>query len=734
MSSVRRALFPTVSSPERQIVTNKEDIMQSLNRLFKPASIAVIGASEVPGKAAERRTRSLIQGGYPGKVFLINPKRDTLFGRKAYPSILDIGEEVDLVMVVVAPKLIPQAVADSIKMHAKGIVIITAGLGETGEEGKRIEAEVLRTATAGGAKIIGPNCSGLFSASGNMNLLGVPPIKQGPLAVIAQSGNIIDSLTHYAEMRGVGLSHIISAGNAIGVKFHEYIDYLGQDEGTKAILVYMEGIKEGGEIVRVAREVSKRKPIVILKVGRSNAGARAAASHTGSLAAADAVVDAAFRQAGIVRVTNVDEMFDVAMSFANMPLPKGNRVAIVSEGGGDNSVAADNAEHFGLEVPVLPLATQERIRPFLLAGMPASNPIDYGGTAEENPDMINKVVEVLMEEQGIDAVYITGFFGGFKEIIAPHVGELEEKTSRELVRLMGQYKKPIAVHTSFAQAPFRSMQILSENGVLLTPSSERAAQCLAYMAKFVARRGKLGLARPLPAMPADVDKVRTLIAEVKQAGRKNLLETEARELLAYYGVSLPPATLAKTADEAAAAATAIGFPVALKIVSPAIIHKSDAGGILLNLRNEAAVREGFVKVVANASRASGPEKILGVLVAPMAPKGQECIVGMIRNPQFGAVLMFGLGGIFVEVLKDVSFRVAPPSDLDLEEMIHEIKGYPLLGGVRGQKPKDTVILKDLLRRIAQMAADHPEIQEVDINPIIVHEQGASIVDARIIIA
>lgn len=707
--------------------------MSSLNRLFKPVSVAVIGASEVPGKAAERRTRSLIKGGYPGKIYLINPKRDTLFGMKAYPSILDIGEEVDLVMVVVAPKFISQAVKDSVKMGAKGIVIITAGLGETGAEGKRIETEILRTATEGGAKIIGPNCSGLFSASARMNLLGVPPIKNGPLAVIAQSGNIIDSITHYADMRGVGLSHIISAGNAIGVKFHEYIDYLGQDEQTKAILVYMEGIKDGGQIVRVAREVSKRKPIIVLKVGRSRAGARAAASHTGSLAADDAVVDAAFRQAGIVRVTNVDEMFDVAMSFANMPLPKGNRVAIVSEGGGDNSVAADNAEHFGLEVPVIPQATQDRIRPFLLSGMPASNPIDYGGTAEENPDMINKVVEILMEEQCVDSVYITGFFGGFKEIIAPHVGELEEKTSRELVRLMRKYEKPIAIHTSFAQSPFRSMEILAENGVLLTPSSERAAQCLAYMAKFAARREKLNLAKPLPAVPADVDKAHAIIETVKGAGRKNLLETEARELLSLYRIALPTATLAKTADEAVEAATAIGFPVALKIVSDKIIHKSDAGGILLNLGNEKTVREGFAKVIANAARISGPDKALGVLVAPMAPKGQECIIGMIRNPQFGAVLMFGLGGIFVEVLKDVSFKVTPPTDLDLEEMIHDIKGYPLLAGVRGQKPKDTGVLKDVLQKIAQLAADHPEIQEVDINPIIVHEQGASVVDARIII-
>jgi acetyltransferase len=707
--------------------------MESLHRLFSPTSIAVIGASEVPGKAAERRTRSLIRGRYPGKIFLINPKRDILFERKVYPSILDIGQEVDLVMVVVAPKLILQAVTDSVKMRAKGIVIITAGLGETGEAGKRIEADIIKIATEGGAKIIGPNCSGLFSAAGDMNLLGVPPIKKGPLAVIAQSGNIIDSITHYAEIRGVGLSHIISAGNAIGVQFHEYIDYLGQDETTRAILMYMEGIKEGGEIVRVAREVSRRKPVIILKVGRSKSGARAAASHTGSLAADDAVVDAAFRQAGIVRVANVDEMFDVAMAFANMPLPKGNRVAIVSEGGGDNSVAADNAEHFGLEVPVLPQAVQEKIRPFLLAGMPASNPIDYGGTAEENPDMIIKVVEVLMQEKTVDSVYVTGFFGGFKEIIAPHVGELEEKASRELVRLMRQYGKPIAVHTSFAQAPFRSMEILNENGVLLTPSSERAAQCLAYMAKFATRREKMALAHPLPAIQADAAAAGMLIASVRQAGRKNLLETEARKLLSLYGIPLPPATMAKTPDEAVAAA-AIGYPVALKIVSPEILHKSDAGGILLNLGDKKAVREGFAQVVANAVKISRPDKILGVLVAPMALKGQECIIGMIRNPQFGAVLMFGLGGIFVEVLKDVAFRVIPPTDIDLEEMIHEINGYPLLAGVRGQKPKDVGILKEILQRVAQLAADHPEIAEVDINPVIVHEKGASVVDARVIIA
>ena len=254
------------------------------------------------------------------------------------------------------------------------------------------------------------------------------------------------------------------------------------------------------------------------------------------------------------------------------------------------------------------------------------------------------------------------------------------------------------------------------------------------MAKFATRREKLALARPLPAIQADSAAARTLIESVRQAGRKNFLETEARKLLSHYGIPLQPASLAKTPEEAVAAAAAVGFPVALKIVSPEILHKSDAGGILLHLSDEQTVREGFAGIITNAGRVSSPDKILGILVAPMAPKGQECIIGMIRNPQFGAILMFGLGGIFVEVLKDVAFRVIPPTDMDLEEMIHEINGYPLLTGARGQKPKDVGILKEILQRVAQLAADHPEIAEVDINPVIVHEKGASVVDARVIIA
>lgn len=706
---------------------------QSLDKVFNPRSVAVIGASEVPGKASERRTRSLIEGGYKGTVYLINPKRSELFGRKAYPSITEIEEEVDLVMIVVAPRFLASSVADSVKMGAKGIIIITAGLGETGEEGKRIEQEILQEAAKNGAFVIGPNCSGMFSASADMNMLGVPKIDKGPISVLAQSGNVIDSLTHYAKMRGTGFSKIISVGNAIGVKFHEYIDYLKDDPDTKVIMAYLEGIREGDQLVQVVRETSKVKPVIALKVGSSSAGARAAASHTGSLAGDEVIVDAAFRQAGVVRVANVDELFDMAGVFVQCPLPRGNRVAILSEGGGDNSIAADNAERHGMEVPVLKQETQDRMKPFLLEGMPASNPIDYGGTAEENPDMITECVKVCMEDDHVDGIYITGFFGGFKDIIAPHVAELEEQASRDMAELVKTHQKPLFVHTSFAREPIASLDILKQAGIPVMESSERTAQCMGALMRFAITKQRIGSMRMPSQVPADRDAIKALFAKLKAENRINMLETESRELLRAYDMPLPPAMVAESAEKAAEAAGAIGFPLAMKIVSPDIIHKSDAGGVKINLSSEAELRQAFDEIRGNAEKATARERIVGALISPMAGPGQECIIGMIRDLQFGPVIMFGLGGIFVEVLKDVSFRVAPLSLEDIDEMIEESKGYKVLTGIRGEKPKDINAIQEMLAKLSQIAVENPEITEIDLNPVIVHEKGASVVDSRIII-
>ncbi len=706
---------------------------RALEKVLNPRSIGIIGASEVPGKAAERRTRSLLQGGYEGEVYLVNPKRSELFGRKAYPGITEIGAQVDLTMIIVPPRFLLDAVKDSIRMGAKGIIIITAGLGESGEEGKQIEAEILRAASKTGTAIIGPNCSGMFSAAASLNMLGIPEIRKGPISVLAQSGNVIDSLTNYAKMKGLGFSKIISLGNAIGVKFHEYIEYLKDDPDTRVIMAYLEGIKQGGDLVRVARETGAKKPIIALKVGRSSAGARAAASHTGSLAGDDVIVDAAFRQAGIVRVSNVDEMFDVADVFSKAPLPRGRSVAILSEGGGDNSIAADNAERFGMEVPVLPPETQEKIKPHLLAGMPAGNPIDYGGTAEENPEVIAECVQACMEDQGVDAVYLTGFFGGFQAIIAPHVAELEQKASRKLADLVEKYKKPLFVHTSFAGQDIPALDILREKGIPVFESSEKCARCLGELMSFALRKQTIEQMESPMVPPQEYPRVKELFAAVRKQDRQNLLETESRELLQEYGLSLPAGFLARDAQQASQAFTDIGRPVALKVVSPDIVHKSDAGGIELNCSSPEEVRQAFERIESRALRVTSRERLEGALVSPMAGKGQECILGMIKDPQFGPVLMFGLGGVFVEVLKDVAFRVAPLTETDAQEMIEEIKGAPLLHGVRGEKPKDIRAVTEVLLNLSRIAVQNPEIQEIDLNPVIVHEQGLSIVDSRIIL-
>ena len=707
---------------------------RSLKKVFNPRSVAVIGASEVPGKASERRTRSLLEGGYKGDVYLINPKRSELFGRKAYPNITEIDKEVDVVMIVVAPRFLVQSVADSVKMGAKGIIIITAGLGETGEEGKRIEAEILNEAAKTGVFVIGPNCSGMFSASGDMNFLGVPRIDKGSISVLAQSGNVIDSLTHYAKMRGVGFSKIVSVGNAIGVKFHEYIDYLKDDPDTKVVMTYLEGIKDGNDLVRIVRETVKKKPVVALKVGRSGAGARAAASHTGSLAGDDIIVDAAFRQAGIVRVSNVDELFDMAEVLSNCPMPRGNRVAILSEGGGDNSIAADNAETYGMEVPVLSQETQEKMKPFLLQGMPASNPIDYGGTAEENPHMITECVKVCMEDNQVDGIYITGFFGGFKDIIAPHVAELEEQTSRDLVDLVKEHKKPLVVHTSFARGKIKSLDILKEAGVPVMESSDRSTQCMGALMKFAINREKISRMHIPGGKPKTRPAVKAIFKKAQDEKRSNLLETESRDLLKEYGIPLPDAELACDCKKALEVARKISYPLAMKVVCPDIIHKSDAGGIKLDLKNEKDVEKAFEEIVENACKLTTKERVIGTLISPMVAKGQECIIGMIRDPQFGPVIMFGLGGIFVEVLKDVSFRVAPLAEEDIDQMIMDIKGYKVLTGIRGEAPKDIKAIKGILSKISEIAIDNPEINEIDLNPVIVHEKGISIVDSRVILS
>jgi len=434
-----------------------------------------------------------------------------------------------------------------------------------------------------------------------------------------------------------------------------------------------------------------------------------------------------------VRVSNADELVDMAAVFSSCPIPKGNRLVIMSEGGGDNSIAADNAEKYGMQVPILSEETQGKMKPILLAGMPAHNPIDYGGTAEENPDVITQCVKTCMEDDNVDGILITGFFGGFFDIIAPHIAALEEQTARDLVDLVKKYKKPVIVNTSYARDSIKSLSILKEAGIPVIESSDRAAQCMSSLMHFAVNQRRIREMNIPEEKATERIGVKKLFKKVAGESRHNLLETESRDLLSEYGVSLPDAALAKTPAEAVEAADRLGYPLAMKIVSPDIIHKSDAGGIKLKLSNADEVKTAFDEIIKNAEKITSRERIVGTLLSPMVSPGQECIIGMIRDAQFGPIIMFGLGGIFVEVLKDVSFRAVPLADEDIDDMISEIKGYKILTGVRGEKAKDVEAIKGVLAKLSEIVIDNPEISEIDLNPVIVHEKGLSIVDSRVLI-
>jgi acyl-CoA synthetase (NDP forming) len=706
-------------------------MISKLERIFNADSIAILGASETPGKAGERRTRSLIEAGYGGKIYPVNPKRDTLFQIKAYPSLIDIENNVDLVVAIIPVDTLTTAVTQSVARGASGMVIITAGLGETGEAGKKVEEEIFNLSRKDSLRIIGPNCSGIFNAEKNINILGIPNIQKGYFSVVAQSGNVIDSLTHYARLKNLGFSKIASVGNAIDVGFAEYLEFLRDDPYTKVILLYMEGIKDGTRFIEVAREVSAVKPIVAIKVGRSDAGKRAAATHTGSVTGNELVVEAAFKKAGIIQVHSIDEMFDIGKALIGLPGPEGRRAVVLSEGGGDNSITVDNAVMQGLDIDVLNEKTQDRLKPFLLAGLKPTNPVDYGGTGEENPHkIIPACCEVCMDDEATDMILITGFFGGYKDIIAPHVENFEKEASAKCVELVKKYHKPILVQTSFADEKIESLRILEDGGIPVVRSSERLARYASIMVEAMQNQRRLkDEIYPRREPSPDVDTLQ-LIEEVKKK-RSNLLETESRSILEKYGISQPPARLVKNKKEAAAAAKEFGYPLILKICSPDIIHKSDIGGVKIGLRSRKELVSAFDDLMGNALKVTS--LIEGALLLPMMPPGEECIVGMVRDEQFGPVLMFGLGGIFTEILNDFSLSVLPVTSNDINDMITGIRGFPLLNGTRGRPPKDLAAIKHILERISDIAIDYPDIWEIDLNPVVVYEKGASILDSRIIV-
>jgi len=714
--------------------------MDDLDLLFKPKSVALIGASDNPLKWGNWMSRHLIESGYKGDIYLVSTRGGVVCGRQAYKSILDVENPVDIAIIGIPARFVPNAVEDCVRKGVKAIIIITAGFGETGEEGKRIEKELLEVAHKGGSRIVGPNCMGVYNSAIALNTSAFE-LSPGFLTFLTQSGNFAMDVNYNVRQRKLGYSKWVSFGNQIDIRSYEYLDYVKYDPDTKVILLYIEGlyvdsVKDGREFLRVAKKAAKNKPLVAIKIGTSTAGVRSAISHTGSLAGSNEVYDAALKQAGIIRVTNSSELLDIGEALAKCPLPKGNKVAILTDGGGHGTMGCDAAEKYGLEVPVLSKETQEKLREFLPPQASTKNPVDFAGGAEADLWNFVRCSETLLQDKGIDALVIVGQYGGYGIDLAPEFFELEEKVSVALTELIKKYGKPVINHTMYQPSKPKSLQILSEGGIPVYPVVETAMACMRALVKYKSYRDRLKeeeKEEPI-ALPIDrVDRVKSIIAGVKNASRANLVETEAREILKAYGLPVSDFKLAKSKEEAVEIAKEIGYPISMKIVSPDITHKTDAGGVKLNIENKDEVVSAFNEIIHNAKVYNSEAEIHGVIITPMERKGVETIVGMTTDPTFGPTVMFGLGGIFVEVLKDVSFRVAPLTRKDAYEMIRQIKGFPILKGVRRQKPADIDALVDVIMGVSALVTENPEIKELDLNPVLAFENGASVVDARIIL-
>ncbi|MBI5047704.1 MAG: acetate--CoA ligase family protein [Deltaproteobacteria bacterium] len=703
-----------------------------LDSFFKPKSVAVIGASREEGKTGHSILANLINNklvpagppsngsiggskrGFPGQIFPVNPKASELLGLKTFPSLEKIDDTIDLAVIVIPPKFIPPALDDCAKKNIKAAIIISAGFKETGAEGARLEKEVALKAKELGIRLLGPNCLGLIDTNSNLNASfakGMPP--QGKIAFFSQSGALCTAILDWAIGSNVGFSKFISLGNKADLSEIDLLEYLANDDETSVILGYLEGIENGSIFMGVAKEAVKKKPVVLIKAGGTGAGARAASSHTGTLAGSDKAFHAAFLQTGIIRAMSIEELFDYAILFAEQPLPRGSRLAIITNAGGPGIIAADAVENTkGIELAQFSSDTLDNLRQKLPPTAGLFNPVDVIGDAKS--DRYKDALDIVLKDNNVDAglVLLTPQAMTDVDIIAQVVAQASENCNKTMVTsFMGEVSVRDAIH------------LLQEHGIPNYPYPERAVRSFARMARYVET---LNLPDDKPvAFNIDKGGVASILKKIIDAGKTTLLD-EAKAIIEAYGFKTPQTILAETSDEAVKAAEKLGYPVAMKIASPDIIHKTEVSGVNVGIKDKKEIKNAFLEMTSKAKRHMPNAIIFGVHIQKMV-KGKEVILGVSRDRSFGPLIMFGLGGIYVEVMKDVAFRVAPLLRRDVESMLEEVKGFPILKGVRGEKKSDINALIDAILRLSQLVTDFPEIIEMDINPLMVLPEGEGVV-------
>lgn len=698
--------------------------LEVLNGLLQPKSIAVVGASSTKGKIGYTVVKNLIDSNYEGKIYPINTKSSEILGLKAYPSVLDVPAEVDAAVIVVPAKFVPQVAEDCGKKGVKGLIVIASGFSEVGF--KDLEDEVVSVAQRYNMRVLGPNVVGILSNSDKSNASFAPFLPlPGKAALVSQSGALLIAMDAATYTRRVGFDKLISIGNMSDVNFGDMVDWLGQDDNTACISLYIEGLKDGRHFIKAGRSVEK--PIIALKSGVSAHGAAAAASHTGSLAGSGKVYESAFQQAGVVRASDLNNLFDRTLALSLQPPMRGDNMLIITNGGGVGVLATDAAEHCGLPLRFAPEEVQAELKKHMPAFGSAKNPIDLTGMAGR--DWYHDSTRYSFAHEWVDGLVVL-----YCETAMTDPMDIAKgiKTAVDDANLKD---KPVVVSFVGGKQSAEARRWLVENGIPAYDGPDIAVNAMASLREYARNRAIAGTQF---TRFDDVDEklARTIIADVRSQCCRNMTEVESKAIFRAYGLPVANTQLAETEDEAIELANAVGFPIVMKIISPDILHKSDAGGVKVNVKNDVEVREHYNKILANAKAYSPDAVIHGIAIQEMAPWGTEVILGSVNDPTFGPTVMFGLGGIFVEILKDVTFRVAPVSVDQAYEMLFEIKGEPILAGARGEEPRDRRALAEVLSRYSQMINDlGDEILESDANPVIVYEEGkgVTIVDARIIL-
>jgi acetyl coenzyme A synthetase (ADP forming)-like protein len=701
-----------------------ENTAQGLDKIFRPRSIAVIGATDRRGTIGRELTHNLISYGFTGMVFPVNPKAKVIHSVKCYPSITDVPDEVDLAIIMVRKDLVLSVAEECGRKGVGGLVVITSGFKEVGPEGAKREEELLAIVRDHNMRMIGPNCFGVINTHPdfvmNASFSRTSPLP-GKIGFMSQSGALGEAILNHARELGIGFSMFASVGNKADIAGNALLEYWKDDPSTGIILLYLESFGDPEMFTKVARQITKTKPIIAVKSGKTTAGARATASHTGALAGFDIGVDALFEQCGVMRVNTIEALFDLAKAFDSQPPPEGPRVAILTNAGGPGILATDAAAGLGLDVVRLEEVTVSALRSFLPPEAATGNPVDM--IASASADHYRKALHLLFADKNVDAIIC---------VFVPPIMIDEMAVAQAIVGASEHEQKPIL--SCFMGPDERSAGIerLKKAGIPVYTFPEAIARTYSQMVRYTAWQN-----RPVGTVPprsAAVTSARTMIAKLAQSGQKLLLGNDALAVLDQCGIPAATLTVADDADAAAAAAAEAGYPVVLKLDAPKLVHKTDIGGVATDVRSEEELREKYAALMARAAEHKLNDA--RVAVQAMVSGGVEMVLGMVRDPKFGPMIMCGFGGIFVEVVKDVTFKLPPLSEEDAREMIDQLKGKRVIEGFRGAPAVDTAPIIDALLVLSHLVEGFPSISELDINPFVACPDGhrSKAIDARIVLS